>query len=404
VTNAQRRGDAPVYEVDFSDPDINRDPWPHLEEMRQLAPVVWNPPSSSWIMTSFDDVRAVITNADDFRQPSELFTDALGDPSVVATDNPRHNELRSIWGPFVSRPAIAERAALIGQVTDRHLAPIVEAMRSGTSVDVVKHLRLVPIQVIATMIGVPDADLDIFAQWGMDIVYQFDAYSAPTSPEAVQLRETAAVATKALNDYCSEMLAQRERDKTTDDLLGVMANTEVTMTNIEKIAYITMFIEGGQDTTTKFVTSSLAALEQHPDQRRALAQNRDLMSQTLEEVMRWTGPVLMDVRLARDDVEFRGIKMSKDDNIFPALGAANRDAARWDNPAAFDIFRDSKSHLGFGFGVHNCMGINMARLVAATITNKLLDAVPDYAVNAPDGLDYGRSFLMRGPNSLSLSM
>jgi cytochrome P450 len=392
----------PVYDVDFTDPEINHDPYPYLEEMRAIGPVVWNEPSASWIVTPYDQVRAVLVNAADFRQPSELFTEVLGDPSVVATDNPRHDELRSIWGPYFLRGAIEKRADLVREICDRHIGPLLDRVRDGEVVDLVSRLRMVPTEVIARLIGVPAEDTPQFAEWGQAIVYQFDAYSMPGADDST-LREAAAAATKALNEYCGDQLEMRRRTGKADDLLGVLATTDVPMADLEKQAMITMFIEGAQDTTTKFMTNTVAALALHPDQRSALKDDRTLMPQALDEVMRWQGAVMMDLRLARRaGVKIGDVPIAEGDQISPALSAANRDPARWDHPEVFDIFRPAKGNLGFGFGIHNCMGINLAKLEATVVVNKLLDVIPDYQI-ATDTLDYGRSFVIRAPVSLPLS-
>jgi cytochrome P450 len=96
------------------------------------------------------------------------------------------------------------------------------------------------------------------------------------------------------------------------------------------------------------------------------------------------------------------VPIAEGDQISPALSAANRDPARWDDPEVFDIFRPAKGNLGFGFGIHNCMGINLAKLETTVVVNKLLDVIPDYQI-ATDTLDYGRSFVIRAPVSLPLS-
>jgi cytochrome P450 len=393
----------PQADLDFTEPEINRDPWPHFEELRELGPAVWNPPSNSWILTSYEDVRAVLRNEADYAPAAELYAEIFGDPTVLGADNPRHAELRGIWGPALLRGAMKSWVELVAEICDRHLDPALDRIRDGEVVDLVSHLRMIPTELIARMIGVPAEDCGLFTEWGQCIVYQFDAYSAPDSEDAAELREAGTAATKALNDYCGEQLEMRRRAGRADDLLGVMATTEVPMSDQEKRAYITMFIEGAQDTTTKFNTSTLAALAQHPEQRTALAKDREFVAQALEEVMRWQGPVSLDLRIARrPGLQIGDVTFAEGDQISPSLAAANRDPSRWSDPHSFDIFRPAQAHLGFGFGTHGCMGINLARLVATTVLNKVLDAIPEYRL-ATDTLEYGSSFLIRGPLSLPLS-
>jgi cytochrome P450 len=218
------------------------------------------------------------------------------------------------------------------------------------------------------------------------------------------MRKSGAEATEALQAYCGEQLEKRRHSGDASDLLGVLATTEVQMTDQEKRSYVTVFLEGAQDTTSKFTTTTLATLAQHPDQRKALVEDRDLMPQALDEVMRWGGPVNLDPRIARGPgVRIGDVPIPEGSSVSLALGAANRDPSRWENPHDFNIFRPSKSHLGFGFGIHSCMGVNLARLIASTIMNKVLDAAPEYKL-ATEELEYGRSFVIRGPKKLPLCL
>jgi cytochrome P450 len=394
----------PHYALDFTDPEINRDPWGYLEEVRDLGPAVFNPPSNSWFVTSYDHVRSIYANEPDFAPASELYAEVFGDPSILGSDTPRHDDLRRIWNPYLLRKAITTWTDLMGEVTDQQLAPILDRLRDGEVVDIVPYLRIIPTYLIASMIGVPTEDCGLFTEWGERMVYMFDVHSAPNAERAAELRASGVAATKALHDYCGDQLEMRRRTGNADDLLGVLATTDVPMTEHEKRSYITMFIEGAQDTTTKFLTTALVALAQHPDQRRALVEDRGLMLQTLDEIIRWQGPVVMHPRVARrSGARVGDVPIPEGDNLSLVLGAANRDSARWSNPHDFDIFRPVKANLAFGFGIHSCMGVNLARLETTIFLSRVLDAIPKYRL-ATDTLDFGRSIIIRGPVSVPLTV
>jgi cytochrome P450 len=277
-------------------------------------------------------------------------------------------------------------------------------LRDGEVVDVVPHLRMIPVKGIATMIGVPRQDCEQFYEWGLQIAYQWDVVTLPDGPEKDALREKVRVASTSLHGYCQQQIELRRRCGNADDLLGVLATTDVPMTDHEKSAYIALFIEGAQDTTTKYMSTVLATLAEYPDERKALANGRELMPQVLEEIMRWRNIVNADVRIARGgDARVGEVHIPDGHQVSLLVGAGNRDPARWTDPDTFDIYRPAQSHLGFGFGIHSCMGVNLARLEASTLVNKILDAVPEYHL-AVDEVDYGRSFTVRGPESLPLSL
>jgi cytochrome P450 len=165
----------------------------------------------------------------------------------------------------------------------------------------------------------------------------------------------------------------------------------------EIVASVTQLVFAGNETTAKLMASTLVALAQHPDQRRALTADRSLIPQAIEEVLRWMTVVtnLQARHACSPDSHVQGIPIPVGAAMAPLVAAANRDPARWDNPHAFDIFRPAKQHLGFGFGMHVCLGLNLARLETEIWLDRLLDRLPDYTLAAP--IDYGRSFLLRGP-------
>jgi cytochrome P450 len=184
----------------------------------------------------------------------------------------------------------------------------------------------------------------------------------------------------------------------------MLAATDVPMTEQEKRSYITILIEGAQDTSTKFMTNSLLALAQHADQRQALTQDRDLVPQMLEEALRMFPPAMLNIRIARrPGVRIGDVEIPEGDHVSPAICAANRDPSRWDNPHSFDIFRPTRTHLTFGFGLHHCMGAHLSRLLGKIVINMVLDATPNYQL-ATEKLDYGRAFIIRGPAELALRL
>jgi cytochrome P450 len=145
------------------------------------------------------------------------------------------------------------------------------------------------------------------------------------------------------------------------------------------------------------MASTLVALGQHPDQRRALVADRSLIPQAIEEMLRWS-PVVTNVQqrhACSPDSNVRGIPIPMGSAMAPLVIAANRDPDRWEHPERFDIFREPKQHLGFGFGMHVCLGLNLVRLETQVWLDRLLDLLPDYEIAG--AIDYGQSFLLRGP-------
>jgi cytochrome P450 len=229
---------------------------------------------------------------------------------------------------------------------------------------------------------------------------------SPGREDAEAVRQAAADGTQALTDYAAAVLEQRRRSGDGSDLLGALATTEVPMTPEEQVGYVTMVIQGGQDTSATWAKNMTAAFAAHPDQRHAVASDRELVRQALDEVMRWQAPVTAEIRVVRNQgVEIGGVPLERGDKVVMLLGAAHRDPARWEKPELFDISRPQMGNLGFGFGVHSCLGVNFARCLVTSMTTTLLDEIPQYKLAMPaEEFDYGRSYAVRGTSKLPLSL
>ncbi|MUL50151.1 cytochrome P450 [Mycobacterium sp. CBMA293] len=396
----------PESEIDFTDADINRDPYPWLERVRAVGRAVWNPPSNSWFITSFDDVKAVFSNFADFAQEAEMFEAIFNGPTMVSLDDPRHAELRSVLSSQLSRRAVAGHVELARETINDNFDPIIERLRAGETVDFAPAFRSIPTEFVARLLGVPTEDRSQFIHWAERMTGVYELKLDPGMDGAAAKQQSAAQATQDLYAYSAAAIAERERSGGGDDLLTTLASTDVALTEQEKCSYITMLIFGAQDTTETFAKNATATFALHPDQRRAVHQDRALLRPALEEVMRWQAPVFAEMRRVRHaHVEIDGVRLGQGDNVSLLLGAAHRDPSRWDDPNTFDISRPEKGNLGFGFGLHSCLGVNLARLELQTIFNKLLDEVPEYQLAIPaNELDYGTFFSVRGPKHLPIQL
>jgi cytochrome P450 len=174
------------------------------------------------------------------------------------------------------------------------------------------------------------------------------------------------------------------------------------MTEQEIVASNTQLVFAGNETTAKLLAQTVVTLAAHPGQRRAIHADRSLIPAAIEEVHRVetiTHSVFRDV--VGDDVSVAGIGIPAGQRITLLLGAANRDPRRWDRPQDFDVFRKKLSHLGFAFGLHSCLGMNLARLEAQIFAEELIDELPDWHVHGP--VDYGTNYAVRGPSTVFVS-
>ena len=392
-------GTTPVMNLSFHEEGFNQNPFPVLEEIRSAGPIVYNELLDRWMVTSYPHVSRVLGDSTHYAQgASEAFVDFFGGTTMETIDEPeRHNAMRGIWAADFQRGTLEGQRALVERVVEDRLDPFVERLRSGEVVDAVAELtRSIPTLVIASMLGIETAMFAQFSAWSDAMGAVTEGALDPTQKgmETVMAGRTA---TAELNAYIAEQVADRRRHPS-DDLIGKMVAAPFAqnqMSEVEIIASNTQLVFAGNETTAKLMAHTLAALAAHPDQRRTLAGDRSLVLGAIEEVHRWQTITQFIDRDVRAEVELAGIRLAPGAVVTPLQGAANRDPERWDHAGEFDITRPPRQHLGFGFGLHSCIGLNLARLEVQVWLDRLLDLLPDFHVT--EEVDYGPNFQLRGP-------
>jgi cytochrome P450 len=396
----------PVVNMSFREPGFNQNPYPALEQIRAAGPVVYNETLDRWMVTSYPDVARVLGDVKRFAQgAAEAFVDFFGGPTMETIDEPeRHDAIRGIWARDFWRGSLERQRPLVELVVDQQLQPFVERVRSGETVDAVAELaRGIPTLVIAHMLGIETSMFKQFSAWS-DAMGAIPEGALDPTERGMEIVLAGRRATAELNAYIATQVEQRRR-ATSDDLIAKMVCSEyarTSMTDNEIIASNTQLVFAGNETTAKLMAHTLVALAQHPDQRRLVAADRSLVPNAIEEVLRWeTITQFIDRDLHDEGAEIGGVTIPPNAVVTPLQGAANRDPDRWDRPGDFDITRESRQHLGFGFGMHSCIGLNLARLEAQVWLNRLLDELPDYELDGE--IDYGGNFQLRGPEAVRIT-
>jgi len=400
--------EVPVVNVSFFEPGFNQDPYPVLEEIRSSGPVVYNELLDRWVVTSYSNVSRALGDATRFGQAvNDAFVDFFGGPTMETVDDPgRHDAIRGIWAHDFWRESLERQRPIVEQVVDDQLAPFVERVRSGETVDAVADLtRSIPTLVIAHMLGIETGMFKQFSAWS-DAMGAIPEGALDPTERGIEIVMAGRKATSDLNAYIAEQVANR-RGAPGDDLISRMVGSEYacsSMTDNEIIASNTQLVFAGNETTAKLMAHTLVTLARHPDQRRLLAADRSLVPQAIEEVLRWeTITQFIDREVRADDVELGGAHLARGAVVMPLQGAGNRDPQRWDRPEEFDVTRPAKAHLGFGFGMHSCIGLNLARLEAQVWLNRFLDELPDYALDG-ESVQYGGNFQLRGPEAVRIAL
>lgn len=209
-------------------------------------------------------------------------------------------------------------------------------------------------------------------------------------------------ASEALAEYLRPILEAR-RAEPRDDLISGLAAAEIDgekLSDEEIFSFLRLLLPAGVETTYRAFGNLLYGLLTHPDQLEAVRIDRSLISQAIEEAVRWEPPLSMITRVATRDTELGGVHIPAGSSVMPVLGSANREERRFADPEEFNIFRPARAHIGFGYGVHVCLGMHLARMEMRVALNLLLDRLPNLRLDPSVGDVYIRGQVFRSPTSL----
>jgi cytochrome P450 len=336
------------------------------------------------MLTSFGDCTDVL------RDRGGTFAEMTADaafwfdaPNMLSVDGAEHHRLRDCLKDLFTKAAIAKWERRVVEVVDELLHPLLEGHDSFDIADFTK----LPTVIVSEMLGVPEERHEDFRRWSHTIATGL-AYGHER-PETVQAMKQVAA---EVSEYLTEEIDRHRRGEFDDVLSRLLALSEMTDAEMRSTALVLLL--AGYDTTAKLLASALVTFEQHPDQRAALAANLSLMPSAIEEVLRWAGVAHIDPRVVVRETELAGTTLARGDVVYAIIAAANRDPDRWPDPHRFDVHRQSKSHLAFGYGPHLCIGLWLARLEAKVALQRLLETAPEYRLH---GVRYAPSFIVRGP-------
>ncbi len=400
---------SPLLSFDTTDPAFVAEPWERYREIRDLGGIVFNERINRWMVGEFDLVKQILSAPSRFGSERGQVEHAavFGGPTMEFYDGPHHDQIRSIWSGDFRPRALARLRPVITEIVRSRLEPVAARLRDGETVEVVSELtRGIPTEVIAHMLGVEPEMVGQFTVWSDAMGASAEGYSMPNEHGA-DLIAAGKHATAQLNSYIREQLPRRGCPADDSwDLIGTMVAHEYAcehMTEQEIVASNTQLVFAGNETTAKLLAQIVATLATHPDQRRALQADRTLALDAVEEVHRLetvSHSIFRDV--VGDGVTVGDVDMADGERITLLLGAANRDPRRWEHPDDIDVTRRKLSHLGFAFGLHSCLGMNLARLEAQIFLEELIGTVGDWQLAGP--LDYGTNYTVRGPSRVLVSL
>ncbi len=397
------------------DPEARRNPYAHFAALREHDPVHRFELLMGWIVSRYDDAVSVLR--DDARFSSQVHSatieqlararqrdlpaeqrialDAFFEHSLLFIDRPRHTRLRGLVTRGFTPRVVTELRPRIQAIVDE----LVDDMLERGSADFVRDFAdPLPARIIAELLGVPAADRDHFKQWSDGLVVLFDPIKAPD--REAHARECA----REMKSYLHQLFAER-RERPDDDLVSALVELERnadSLQEIELFAMCMLLLVAGHETTTNLLGNGLYTLLEHPDQLARLRQDPGLVRSGVEELLRYESPVQGMPRVATQDLELRGRKVSKGDYVVVLVGAANHDPEQFANPETLDVGRRENRHLAFGYGAHFCLGAPLARAEAEIAFSTLLRRAP--RIRAEYGeVEWKPTITLRGVASLPVS-
>lgn len=391
--------DVPIVEMDPLDPAFNHDPYPTLEKWRELGPVVFDKTHGNYLVLSYKGCQKVMSKLTEFdsQHPDKQFhlINSHGGVTMEAVDDRRrHHDIRGIWQSEFEKSTIAEYRGLIERVVSTQVDPVVDKLRAGETIDAIPNmLRDIPAMVISEMLGIDVAMGHLFGEWS-DAIADGVHGERDSGPRGQELLRLGAEGRDKLHDYVRGVVEERRGCPVQSDLISKMVHDDYAKENMseqEVVASSAQLVLAGNETTSRLMGTCIAVLGENPDQRKLLLEDRSLIPQAIEEIHRWRTIVQAMPRNANsDESTVEGVKIPKGAEVWAMFGAANRDPERWERPGELDILRDPQANLAFAFGIHICMGLNLARLESEVMINQLLDKAPDFELAAPvkHGLGY----------------
>jgi cytochrome P450 len=358
----------------LTDPQLYRDgdPFALYAELRRDAPVAWHEGAGFWAVTTHPEVTSIGTDPEAFCSSRGILVEEIGStydspPTMMHTDPPQHTRYRRLVQPGFKPSMVRLMEAGVTSKARALIDPIV----SGRAVDIVPTLSVpYPLQVICELLGVDGEQWPRFYEWSEAVI----PGESDNSPEVRQ---------QLMADMWAYLIgvANERRLSPADDLVSVLATSGSEgggggeqLSEAELAMFLIQLLVAGNETTRNLLSAGLAALAEHPDQWAALRADRSLVPGAVEELLRWTTPVISFMRTATRATTIRQQAIAEGDPVLLIYAAANRDESVFGPDAdQLRIDRHPNPHVSFGFGPHFCLGAALARLEARTVLDLLLD-------------------------------
>jgi len=403
----------PVF--DPFDPAWSSDPFPLYADLRRRAPV-HRSELGFWVFARHADCLAILRDRrsssdaqhiDLDRMPDGFRRGAVADDPMAQAvvearpflfrDPPDHTRLRGLVAKAFTPRVVESLRARTQEVVDE----LIDAALEAGTVDLISGFaHPLPVRIICDMLGVPVEDQERFGDWSTALAAGLDPDFLLTD-EAITRRDDAVL---QFAGYFFELLAERRRSPG-DDLLSRLVEVEddgTVLSEGELLSTCILLLVAGHETTVNLISGGIVALLRNPDELARFRHDPDVQRSGVEEMLRYVSPVQLTGRSLIDDLEVGGVTLRAGDFAMLLIGSANRDAEVFPDPDRFDVGRSPNNHLGFGFGIHHCLGAPLARMETQVALATLVRRAPGLAL-AGD-VTYKTNVVLRGMEGLPAAM
>ncbi len=381
-------------------------PYPTLAKMQERGPILWSAEGNQWLVTRYEEANSILRNnqfgkrLDRWRHPNFLMRSAIKymrpGSNILLQDPPDHTRIRSLVNTAFTPKVIHQLEDHITEIADNLLA---EMLKKDTSDLISEFAFVIPVTVIAELLGVPASDREQFKAWSRKITMGIDGGGCPMKVF------DSIMAMQGLRRYLSTTIDQKRKTPTNDlisTLVAAQSEGNDRLSKSELLANTVLILIAGHETTVNLIGNGTYNFLKHPDQKDLLLSNPDLIGGAVEEVLRYDPPVQVVRRLANEPIEIGDVNIKTNDALTILVGACNRDPRVNPDPDRFDISREKPKHISFGAGIHYCLGAELARTEARIAFRQLFKAAPDLRLVDTPPL-YKGPFALRGLQELMVS-
>jgi len=392
--------------IDFNNPTFVANPYEQLKALREIGKPVWHEGMQIFLAARHSDANDVFRN----KSLGRIFTDKspafewetfnwLHSDSILDSEPPKHTRLRSLVAKAFNRNKIEGMRPAVERITQQLLDAIDAKVNSGESFDLIAdYAEPLPVKIIADLLGFPESEEHLLRPWSQSIVKMYEVN--PSEQYQIEAKKAAGEFAEYVRNLAEHRKTNPGQDLITD--LAMVEENGEKLNSHELVATCVLLLNAGHEASVNAFGNGMVAALERPDQAELLRKNSRAITETaLEEFMRFDAPLHLFERTATIDTELGGVKIEKGQKIAALIGSANRDSSVFERADEMDLTRDPNPHIGFGAGIHFCLGAPLARLEMSVSLPALWEKYPNMQLA---GTPVRRpTFVLRGYESVSIS-